>query len=60
MWKNIPGNSVNLSSEATTCKFYEMTAMDLTHDKEKYEAEIAAMQDVIDSYASLPSGVTRV
>ena len=34
--------------------------MDLTHDKEEYEAEIAAMQDVIDSYASLPSGVTRV
>ncbi len=60
VWKNIPGNSVNLSSESTTCKFYEMTAMDLTHDKEKYEAEIAAMQDVIDSYASLPSGVTRV
>ena len=60
VWKNIPGNSVNLSSQATTCKFYEMTAMDLTHDKEKYEAEIAAMQDVIDSYASLPSGVTRV
>ena len=60
VWKNIPGNSVNLSSQATTCKFYEMTAMDLTHDKEKYKAEIAAMQDVIDSYASLPSGVTRV
>ena len=37
-----------------------MSALTLTADKEAYEAEITAMQEVIEQYADLPAGVNRV
>ena len=60
VWKGVPGNTITLSSEKTDCKFYDMSALTLTADKEAYEAEIAAMQEVIEQYADLPAGVNRV
>ena len=60
VWKGVPGNTITLSSETTDCKFYDMSALTLTADKEAYEAEIAAMQEVIEQYADLPAGVNRV
>ena len=60
VWKGVPGNTITLSSEVTDCKFYDMSALTLTADKEAYEAEIAAMQEVIEQYADLPAGANRV
>ena len=59
VWKNIPGNSVNLSSEAVACKFYDMTAKTLADDKAEYEKIISDMQSTIDAYKNNAAGVYR-
>ena len=59
VWKNIPGNSVNLSSEAVACKFYDMTAKTLADDKAEYEKIISDMQSTIDAYKNNTAGVYR-
>ena len=59
VWKNIPGNSVNLSSEAVACKFYDMTAKTLADDKAEYEKIISDMQSTIDTYKNNAAGVYR-
>ena len=59
LWKNIPGNSVNLSSEAVACKFYDMTAKTLADDKAEYEKIISDMQSTIDAYKNNTAGVYR-
>ena len=59
VWKNIPGNSVNLSSEAVACKFYDMTAKTLADDKAEYEKIISDMQPTIDAYKNNAAGVYR-
>ena len=59
VWKNIPGNSVNLSSEAVACKFYDMTAKTLADDKAEYEKIISDMKSTIDAYKNNTAGVYR-
>ncbi len=59
VWKNIPGNSVNLSSEAVACKFYDMTAKTLADDKAEYEKIISDMKSTIDAYKNNAAGVYR-
>ena len=59
VWKNIPGNSVNLSAEHVACKFYDMTAKTLADDKAEYEQIISDMQSTIDAYANSAAGVYR-
>lgn len=59
VWKNVPGNSVNLSSEAVACKFYDMTAKTLADDKAEYEKIISDMKSTIDAYKNNAAGVYR-
>ena len=59
VWKNIPGNTLNLSSEHVACKFYDMSAKTLADDKAEYEQIISDMQTTIDAYASNSAGVYR-
>lgn len=44
------GNPLTLGSTATSCRFYDMKASTLEHDKEEYDAVINEMSDVIETY----------
>ena len=59
VWKNIPGNSLTLNTQAMDAKFYDMTAKTLADDKAEYEKIISDMQSTIDAYKNNTAGVYR-
>ena len=59
VWKNIPGNSLTLNTQAMDAKFYDMTAKTLADDKAEYEKIISDMQSTIDAYKNNAAGVYR-
>ena len=63
VYVSLPSDACNpfrLSSENAACKFYDMEAVTLLSDETAYEAELAAMQDVIDQYDNSSSSANVV
>ena len=50
--KNTP---LKLGSEATDCRFYDMSAVTLKDDAEKYNAVIESISDIINTYGNKTS-----
>ncbi|MGN1093405.1 MAG: SGNH/GDSL hydrolase family protein [Candidatus Neoclostridium sp.] len=59
VWKNIPGNSLNISTENVAGKIYDMSAKTSADDSQEYAAVIAGMQSTIDAYKTNAAGVYR-
>ena len=52
---NSKGTPLKLGSEATDCRFYEMSALTAEDDAEEYNAVIESMSDIIDTYKNKTS-----